>query len=95
MVLLKQKVFLIRTFCKLFTFHYGSSQTKVDMQTPACDCEVTFHYGSSQTSDFKNAYSIELDLHSTMVLLKLSCHCIFPFLATFTFHYGSSQTLHY
>ena len=75
-----------------FTFHYGSSQTSF------CDSTKEWPYKIyiplwffSNTLPHFFCYA-SWNLHSTMVLLKLSAYENFVGELKFTFHYGSSQT---
>ena len=53
----------------IFTFHYGSTYTKMQEQLNKSVKSFTFHYGSTYTDTAQGWYHFLIHLHSTMVLL--------------------------
>ncbi len=82
---------------KTFTFHYGLIKTPLDFGIICSISKFTFHYGLIKTDTIyiDSKYNI-MNLHSTMVLLKLRKFTHLEELEEkFTFHYGLIKTLHF
>ena len=90
----------IKTFAKLsaelatarFTFHYVSIKTFVNGYCKVLEYLFTFHYVSIKTFLQSDKSFFELNLHSTMYLLKLILPVDLIVTCVFTFHYVSIKT---
>ena len=61
---------LIILYNNIFTFHYVSIKTKPVEEFFNIDFEFTFHYVSIKTITARMMQIVEINLHSTMYLLK-------------------------